>query len=113
MALPHPGDLHLTEEDPSGARSLDTAEQRQQRRLARAAGPEERDPFTRPDRQVDPAQGHNVMTAEGPVEVDDPFAAHRQPAGWSLVRDRHHLLHAFPLLNSTGSKILPRRMLST
>ena len=45
VALAHPGDLLVAEEDPAGAGLLDPAEQRQQRRLAGAAGPEEGDPL--------------------------------------------------------------------
>ena len=96
VALAHPGDLLVAEEDLAGAGLLDAAEQREQRRLARAAGAQERDALARADGQVDAAQRDDVVPAEGLVEVDDTLAADAESPGAGLLDRGRALPHVPP-----------------
>ena len=59
--------------------------EREEGGLARAARTEERDALTGTDRQVDAAQGDDVVAAEGLVEVDDTLTPDAEPTGAGLL----------------------------
>ena len=97
VALTHPRHLLLAEEDPARAGALDAAEQRQQRRLARAAGAEEGHALAGADGEVDAAQGDDVVPAEGLVEVDDALAPDAEASRAGLLDRGRALPHVSPI----------------
>src|SRR5262249_43056633 len=93
LTLAHPRDLLVAQEDLAGARALDPAEERQQRRLARPAGAQEPDPLPFGDAEVDALQRHHIVALEGLVQMDEALAADGQPSG-ALPRLLDDLVHA-------------------
>ena len=91
VALAHPADLLVTEEDAAGAGLLDASEQRQEGGLAGPRGAQERDPLAGQDLEVHTPQRDHVVALEGAVEVHHSLAADPDAATGAVPLLAHRL----------------------